>query len=97
MHSVYFYHEDKNATERNSIGLLFVRDEKSPFDVLFECPEYSSFFRSIIDDIPQQEVLLKKPSIVPLTLSDLCRVGLIDLVDGVMQIDRDRRIYIRFK
>ena len=97
MHRVYFYHQDKEAAQRNSIGLLFVRDEKSSFDVLFECREYSSFFRSIANGFPQQGIELKKPRIIPLTLIEICRLNMIDLVDGVLQIHVDNTTHIRIK
>ncbi len=97
MQKVYFYHEDKEAAKRNSAGLMLVRDERASFEVLYECREYSIFFEDVVDGIPWREIILKKPRTVPLTLADICRLGLIDLVDGVIKADQGIVTHIRIK
>lgn len=97
MEKVYFYHRDKGVIERNGIGLLFVRDNKSFLDVLFECPGCSIFFKEIEGGAPRWKVNLRNPDIVPLTLSELCKLGLIDLVDGALQVSIGKYVSIGIK
>lgn len=97
MEKVYFYHRDKGAASRNSVGLLLVRDLKSSFEIIFECPEYSMFFREIVDGTPEREVALKNPDIVPLTLLELCGMGLIELVDGVLGLEGGKAAHVKIK
>lgn len=93
--NAYFYVLDEGANSRQSVGLLLVMERKYE-GLLFYCPSFSVFWSAIENNLPQQEVVIKRPSFGPATLQEIYHMGYLNLVQGIVEYKKGKEVNILF-
>ena len=86
----YFFIEDGEAADRQSVGGLLVHNAKCGNAILFYCMEYDQFWRQIKNNVFLGELEFKKPSISPVLFSEILRCEFNDRIDGIAKIVKGR-------
>jgi len=88
MKKTYFVYRDSGAIERQSDGVEFCKIPEFYDDqIYFYCDEYMLFWTSIDDvgEIDKARDFKLKDQIVPATLEEICKEGLISSIHSVKQ------------
>jgi hypothetical protein len=96
MLGTYFFYTDKNAHERQSHGVYFVKDIKTNLLLLF-CAEQEIFWKNISDNGELMNMLpVRKPELIALNLLEIQQLGYLIYVSGVTKITSTNRQSIAF-